>query len=102
MAIQKIPMWKENENWRARQQAMRDYMDSLGELTTSMTSAGADRATGMATIMTQAAIKRMKAEAAAKAARTAAASAQAAANEKALQAIKDRMSGYGTAVNVTI
>jgi hypothetical protein len=101
MAIQKIPLWKENENWRARQQAMRGYMDNLNALTTSITSAGADRANGIAELVARATLKRVQAEAAAKSAKAAAESAQAAADDRALQAVKDRMTDLAK-VDVTV
>jgi len=96
MPIQRIPMWKEMENWPARQEAMRSYMDSLSEMTTSLTSAGSNRSEGLATIVTQAAIKRMQAEAAARMAKTAAENAQAAADDKAIEKITDRMNDFVT------
>jgi len=101
MAIQKIPLWKENENWRNRQLAMRDYMDAMSQLTTNLTSAGSDQSSGIANIVAKAAMKRIQAEAAAKNAKSAAESAQAAANDKALQAIKDRMNEF-TKVDVIV
>ena len=101
MAISQIPMWKENENWRARQQSMRDYMDTLSALTDNLTGAGGTQSEGTATLVTQAAIKRMKAEAAAKNAKTSAETAQQNADDKALQAVKDRMYDY-TKVNVVV
>lgn len=101
MAIQRTPIWKENENWRARQQSMRDYMDTLNALTTNMTSAGTDRASGMANLVARATVKRIQTEAAAKNVKTAAEAAQANADDKALQAVKDRMNDY-TKVNVTV
>ena len=101
MAIQRIPIWKENDNWRARQQAMRDYMDTLGALTTNITSAGADQASGLANLVGKATLKRVQAEAAAKAAKAQAESAQANADDKALEAVKDRMNDL-TKVNVVV
>jgi hypothetical protein len=101
MAIQRIPLWKENENWRARQQAMRSYMDNLNALTTNITSAGADRANGIAELVARATLKRVQAEAAAKSAKAEAARVQAAAEDKALQAVKERMNDL-TKVNVVV
>lgn len=101
MAIQRIPMWKENENWRARQQAMRDYMDTMSALTTNITSAGADQASGTADLVARATLKRVQAEGAAKSAKAQAERAQEAADDKALAALKDRMADYAK-VNVTV
>lgn len=101
MAIQRIPLWKENENWRARQQAMRDYMDSMSALTTNITSAGADQASGIADLVAKATLKRIQAEAAAKSAKAQAEREQSAADDRALDALKDRMNDL-TKVNITV
>ncbi len=101
MAIQKIPLWKEAENWRNRQLAMRDYMDAMSQLTTNLTSAGSDQSSGIANIAAKAAMKRIQQQAAAKNAEDAAKKAQAAADEKALQAIRDRMNEL-TKVDVVV
>jgi len=101
MAISQIPIWKENENWRTRQQSMNDFMDNLNSLTDTLTGAGSSQSQGIATIVTQAAIKRMQAEAAARNAKTSAQSAQERADDKALQDLKDRMNGYAS-LNVTV
>ncbi len=91
MAIDRIPLWKENENWRARQQQMRDYLDNINSLGTNLTSAGADQSSGLAELVSKATLKRIQAEFVAKNAKAAAKEAQDTADNKALQAVKDRM-----------
>lgn len=101
MAVQRIPLWKENENWRLRQQQMRDYLDNINSLGTNLTSAGADQSSGLAELVAKATLKRVQAEAAAKSARAAVKQAQEAADDKALQAVKDRMKDLSK-VNVVV
>jgi hypothetical protein len=92
--IPRIPVWKEMENWRARQEAMRSYMDSLSAMSDTLSGAGADQANGLAELSAKAAAKRIQSEAAAKSAKYAADSAQSAADDKAMDRLKDLMADY--------
>ena len=93
-SINNIPIWKENENRIARQQAMHDFMDANAAIADTLTGAGTTQSEGLSEIVAQSALKRMKAEAAAKNAKQTAASAETAARDKELAKVKERIQGY--------
>ena len=93
-SINNIPIWKENENRIARQQAMHDFMDANAAIADTLTGAGSTESQGLSEIVAQSALKRMKATAAEKSAKQAAAAAETAARDKELAKVKDRIQGY--------
>lgn len=94
MPIQRIPVWKEMENWNARQRAMRDFMEANAALTDNLMSAGSVKADGMANLVASATVKRIQKEAAAKTAKHDAANAEAQARTMELDKLKSRMADY--------
>jgi hypothetical protein len=104
MAINNIPIWKENENRLARQQAMRSFMDANAEMTNNLMTAGSTQADGISEIVARVALKRIQAESAAKNVRDSAAKAETDARDKELAKIKERMQAYVTnnTVNVVV
>jgi hypothetical protein len=107
MPIERIPVWKEMQNWHERQRAMRDFMEANAALTDSITSAGSTQAEGLATLVANATVKRLQKEAAEKTSKLDAANAESIAREQELEKIKARMADYvklgtPTAVDVKV
>jgi hypothetical protein len=104
-SINNIPIWKENENRIARQAAMRSFMEANNAMADALTSAGTTEKDGLAEIVAQSALKRIKQQAAAKSAKDAAATAETNERDKELAKVKDRMADYvkmGTATIVDV
>jgi hypothetical protein len=93
-SINNIPIWKENENRTARQAAMRDFLDANAAMADTLTGAGSTQSQGLSEIVAKVALKRMKAQAAAKSAKDAAATAETKARESELAKVKARMADY--------
>jgi hypothetical protein len=93
-SINNLPIWKENENRIARQQAMHDFMDANAAIADTLTSAGSTESEGLSEIVARSALKRMKTDAAAKSAKQAAATAETNARDKELAKVKERIQGY--------
>ncbi len=91
MAINSVSFWKQNQNWRARQQELQDQLDLMSSLTDSMTSAGTTLSRGLATLAGQAAAKRVVEQAKAKSLAQTEAAEKAAAEEKAMEAVSARL-----------
>jgi len=91
MGINNISFWKQNQNWRSRQKDLQDQLDLMATLTDSMSSAGANLSSGLATLAGQAAAKRVIEQAKAKSLQQADAAEKAAAEEKAMEAVSARL-----------
>lgn len=91
MWIQKVPMWKEMENWRARRQAVNDQLDTMAALTNNLQFAGANYYSTLANLGAEAALKRVQAAGKAKAAEKAEIAAKEAAAQKEADAVAERL-----------
>ncbi len=103
-SINNIPIWKENENRLARQEAMRSFLEANASMADSLTGAGSTQSEGLSEIVARMALKRMQAESAAKSAKQAVTTAETNAREKELAKVKERMQAYVTnnIVNVVV
>src|SRR5437879_2964055 len=59
-------MWQEAQNWTARQQSLRDTMDTVSSLSDNFATASANQYSGLANLAAQAALTRIQAAAKAK------------------------------------
>lgn len=91
MGVNSVSFWKQNQNWRTRQQELQDQLDEMASLTDSMTSAGTTLSSGLATLAAQAAAKRVVEQAKVKSLQQTEAAEKAAAEEKAMEAVSARL-----------
>jgi hypothetical protein len=91
MAINSVSFWKQNQIWRERQQALSDQLDTMTALTEEMSNAGADLAYGYAELAAKAAAKRVSEATKLKQQEVEAAAAKVAAEEKAMDALEQRL-----------
>lgn len=91
MWVSQIPAWKEMENWRAKQQATQDQIDSLAAVSDTFSNAGANYYQTLAEISGQAALDRVTKAGEAQRAKSLAASEKASRDAAELEATKARL-----------
>lgn len=91
MWVQQVPVWKEIENWRARQQAIDEQISSLATVTESFSGAGSNYYTQLGNLSANAALKRVQDAAKAKQAEALEDAAKKAREQAEMDAIKERL-----------
>ena len=91
MWVSQVPAWKELENWRAKQDAIKAQIEDTTSMITTMSDAGANYYATLAEISGQAALKRVTKAGEAQRAKAIADSQKAARDQAQIDAVKERL-----------